>query len=120
MENSTPLGVFLLCGCTLLGLCMVFSMVRAIRGPRFTDRIVAVNLVGTITIVIMCLLSVYFDEAFLVDIAIVYALLSFIAIVVLTRLVIVRRRAQEERELAEAQNARLDTTDAARQGGDAK
>ncbi len=116
MENSTPLGVFLLCGCTVLGLCMILSMVRAIRGPRFTDRIVAVNLIGTITIVIMCLLSVYLDESFLVDVAIVYALLSFIAIVVLTRLVIVRRRAQEEKELADARLSRSGGLDAPQKG----
>ena len=60
MPNSTSLGVFLLCGCTLLAICVIASMVRAITGHRFTDRIVAVNLIGTITIVIMCLLSVYF------------------------------------------------------------
>ncbi|MBQ9833085.1 MAG: sodium:proton antiporter [Clostridia bacterium] len=73
-------------------------MIRAVKGPRFTDRIVAVNIIGTLTIIIMCILSVYFKQDFLVDIAIVYALLSFIAVVVLTRLVIVRRRAQEKKE----------------------
>lgn len=91
----------LLGACILLAIMILLALVRAIRGPRFTDRLVAVNLVGTITIIIMCLLSVYLRQAFLVDIAMVYALLSFIAIVVLTRLVLVRRRAQEEKELAE-------------------
>jgi multicomponent Na+:H+ antiporter subunit F len=102
MTGSEWLNVFLLACCVVLGILILLALLRAAKGPRFTDRIVAVNLIGTITIVIMCLLSVYFQEAFLVDIAIVYALLSFIAIVVLTRLVIVRRKAQEEREQAEA------------------
>lgn len=99
---------YLMGACIVLALLILLALVRAIRGPRFTDRLVAVNLIGTITIVIMCLLSVYFGEAFLVDIAIVYALLSFLAIVVLTRLVIVRRRAQEEKERAEAEGAAQD------------
>ena len=101
MQNSL-LFAYIPAACTALAVLILLSLIRAIRGPRFTDRIVAVNLIGTITIATMCLLSVYFDQSFLLDIAIVYALLSFIAIVVLTRLVIVRRRAQMEWEQAEA------------------
>lgn len=108
-------GVYLLGACIVLAVLILFSLVRAIRGSRFTDRIVAVNIIGTLTIIIMCILSVYFEQPFLADIAIVYALLSFIAIVVLTRLVIVRRRAQEERERAEA--AAADTTQQAKEEG---
>lgn len=98
MTDSAFLNVFLPGCCIVLGILILLALVRAVKGPRFTDRIVAVNLIGTITIIIMCILSVYFQQAFLVDIAIVYALLSFIAIVVLTRLVLVRRRAQMEKE----------------------
>jgi len=102
MIQSDFVNSYLLGACVVLGALILFSLVRAIRGSRFTDRIVAVNIIGTLTIIIMCILSVYFQQPFLADIAMVYALLSFIAIVVLTRLVIVRRRAQEERERAEA------------------
>ena len=101
MQNSI-LSAYLPAVCTVLAVLILAALVRAIMGPRFTDRIVAVNLIGTITIITMCLLSVYFNQAFLLDVAIVYALLSFIAIVVLTRLVIVRRRVQMEKEQAEA------------------
>ena len=90
--------VFLLVCCSILGVCVLACMVRAFRGPRFTDRVVAVNMIGTMTIVIMAMLSGALDADYLVDISIVYALLSFIAIVVLTRLVIIRRRGQIERE----------------------
>lgn len=95
------LSAFLMTCCIILGVLMLLSLLRAIKGPRFTDRIVGINMIGTLTIMVMCILSVYFEEAFLVDIAVVYALLSFIAIVVLTRLIIVRRRAQEEKEQRE-------------------
>lgn len=105
MSISGWLSEFLLACCIALAVGVILLLIRAIRGPRFTDRIVAVNVIGSITIVIMCLLAAYFRQAFLVDIAIVYALLSFIAIVVLTRLVLVRRRAQEERERQEAEDA---------------
>ena len=89
---------FLIFCCCVLGVGIIFCMIRAILGPRFTDRVVAVNMIGTITIAIMAILAVAMEEDFLIDICITYALLSFIAIVVLTRLVIIRRRGQIERE----------------------
>jgi multicomponent Na+:H+ antiporter subunit F len=102
MTQTGFVNTYLLGVCVVIAVLILLSLVRAIRGSRFTDRIVSVNIIGTLTIIIMSVLSVYFQQPFLADIAIVYALLSFIAIVVLTRLVIVRRRAQEERERAEA------------------
>ena len=99
---SPILHHFLMGCCILLGVGVILSMIRAVCGPRFTDRIVAVNMISTMTIVIMCILSVFLDADFLVDVCITYALLGFIAIVVLTRLVIIRRRGQQERELAES------------------
>ena len=101
--NADILSSILIGCCVILGVFIILCMIRAIKGPRFTDRIVAVNLIGTMTIITMCILSVYLKQDFLVDVAIVYALLSFIAVVVLTRLVIIRRRAQEKKE----QQARL-------------
>lgn len=94
-------GLLMLC-CCVLGVAILFCLVRAFRGPRFTDRVVAVNMIGTMTIAIMAILSVLMDEDFLIDISITYALLSFIAVVVLTRLVIIRRRGQMEREASKA------------------
>lgn len=51
---------------------------RAIRGPTMQDRVLAVNVLGTNTVVVLGLLSVGLDEPSLLDIAIVYALLNFI------------------------------------------
>lgn len=84
----------------ILAVTILCCLIRAIRGPRFTDRIVAVNMIGTMTIMLVCLLSVYFNESYLVDIAIIYAMLSFIAVVVLCRLVMNRRRVHEMEEKA--------------------
>ena len=92
--------ILIIC-CAVLAVAILFCMVRAFQGPRFTDRVVAINLIGTITIVILAILTVALDADYLIDVSISYALLSFIAIVVLMRLVIVRRRGQMEREEAE-------------------
>ena len=46
----------------------------------------------------LVLLSVWLREDFLVDVALVFALLSFLAVVVVSRLVAARRRKRPERE----------------------
>ncbi len=99
MINNNWISFFLITCCVFLSLTALSSLVRAIRGPRFTDRLMAVNMIGTMVIAMMCILSVYQNQSFLVDIAIVYALLSMMSVVVLTRLVIVRRYGQLEREM---------------------
>ena len=58
---------------------------RAIKGPKITDRIVAVNMIGTLTIIIICILAVYLKESYLVDVGLVYAMISFLAVVVLCK-----------------------------------
>lgn len=67
--------------CILICLCMV----RAIKGPTIADRIVAVNMIGTLTIMIICMLAIYLKESYLVDVAIVYAMISFLAVVILCK-----------------------------------
>ena len=80
----------------VLALLILATLVRAVLGPRFTDRIVAVNVIGTLVIAELMLLSVWLREDFLVDIALVFALLSFLAVVVASRLVIIRQRKRRE------------------------
>lgn len=69
----------------ILAILVVLCLVRAIRGPRIADRIVAVNMMGTMVIVIIAVLSVMLGEGYLVDICIIYALISFLAVIVLTK-----------------------------------
>ena len=83
-------------GAVVLALLILATLVRAVLGPRFTDRIVAVNVISTLVIAELMLLSVWLREDFLVDIALVFALLSFLAVVVASRLVIIRQRKRRE------------------------
>ncbi|MCI1930257.1 MAG: monovalent cation/H+ antiporter complex subunit F [Clostridia bacterium] len=66
---------------------VIFCLVRAVKGPRFTNRVVAVNVIGTMATAMICALSAMLHEDFLADVAIVYALLNFISVVVLCRVV---------------------------------
>ena len=42
----------------LLALLILAALVRAVRGPRFTDRIIAVNVVGTLVVAELAILAV--------------------------------------------------------------
>lgn len=75
------------CALVLLVIGIFFAFARAVRGPRFTDRIVAINMIGTMTSASICILSGYLGQTSLVDVALVYSLLSFLAVVILTHVV---------------------------------
>ncbi len=87
----------------VLGILALLSLVRAIIGPRISDRIVGVNLIGTQVIGMIVLTAVLLGEEGFVDIALVYAILNFLSVVVLTRIFIAayrRRIAKKEEEKA--------------------
>ena len=75
---------FLIAVVMILSILLFLCLVRAIIGPKIADRIVSVNMIGTITIVIIAVLTVLLDEGYLADICIIYAMISFLAVVVLT------------------------------------
>ena len=62
----------------------------------------AVNVISTLVIAELMLLSVWMREEFLVDIALVFALLSFLAVVVAARLVAERQRHRRSETVGKA------------------
>ncbi len=72
----------------LLSLCIIACLIAAIKGPSLGDRMVAANMTGTLTIIAICVLAWHLNEGWLVDVALIYAMLSFIAVVVLTKIFI--------------------------------
>ena len=81
----------------ILALCMLAVIVRLIKGPRVTDRILAVNALNTLITAAICLLSRYLGVDYLVDVALIYALLGFVVNTLLTRALIGQKR-KEDRE----------------------
>ena len=60
-------------------LCSIMAIIRVIRGPTAPDRIVGLDTINTIVIVLMVVFGAAFNEIVYIDVAIVYALLSFIS-----------------------------------------
>ena len=83
---------------TVLGISLFFSLFRSIRGPRIADRIVAVNMVGTQITIIIAVLTLMMGEGYLADVALIYTMLSFLAVVLLTKvyLGVFRERLQKK------------------------
>ena len=71
---------------SLLAVMLVLCLIRAVVGPRIADRLVAVNMMGTMVMVSIALLAVLKNEGYLMDICLIYAMISFLAVVVLTRI----------------------------------
>ena len=77
---------------------MAFALVRALKGPTIYDRILAVNVFGTKTVLAVALITYVTGHADLIDVALVYALINFIAIVAVLKLVKHRDLAAEADE----------------------
>ena len=67
----------------VLSLSIIAIFLRSIIGPRVADRIICINMIGTKIIIFICVLAGVLNESFLIDVALVYALINFISIVVL-------------------------------------
>ena len=69
---------FLAAALVILG-TVLLSLYRVLWGPSIVDRIVAANIIGTKTIVIILFTGHLFNRVeFFIDIAIVYALINFV------------------------------------------
>jgi multicomponent Na+:H+ antiporter subunit F len=73
LETALILTAIILTAATFL------CLYRAAVGPTAADRIVSINVIGTKTVVIIAVISLVFHQEFFLDVAMVYALISFIA-----------------------------------------
>ena len=94
---------------SVLAVMLLLCLIRAVIGPRIADRLVAVNMMGTIVMVMIALLAVVKDQGYLMDICLIYAMISFLAVVVLTRIYTGVYREAKEHEKRKGGNNHADT-----------
>ncbi len=75
----------MLVAAALLVVLAIAMFYRALKGPTTQDRLLAVNVLGTNTVVILALLAAGFGEPSFLDIAIIYALLNFLMSVAISK-----------------------------------
>jgi len=62
----------------LLLLLTFLCLLRAAIGPTAADRVAAINVIGTKTMVLIALVSFISGQEYFLDVAIIYALISFV------------------------------------------
>jgi multicomponent Na+:H+ antiporter subunit F len=60
---------------------MLLALIRAQRGPTIYDRILAVNVFGTKTVLLITISGFLFGRPDFLDVALVYALINFISVI---------------------------------------
>lgn len=103
---ESMISVILIVCMIVLAVCIFLCLIRAILGPRISDRIVAGNMIGTMTIIIIAMMSYLLEEEYLVDVSMLYAMISFLAVVVLSKVymgVYNERKSKEEKRRSEAE-----------------
>ena len=78
-------------------LVMLVALARAFRGPNVFDRVLAANLFGTKTVLLIAALSYLMGSPDHLDIAVVYALINFISVVGVLRITELRREQRRGR-----------------------
>lgn len=76
--------VYTLCF-AMLALSLVLATVRLLRGPSLPDRVVALELMASLTVGLVVLYSIRYQQPYFIDVAIVLALTSFMAAVGFSR-----------------------------------
>ena len=94
---------------SVLAVLLILCLIRAVIGPRIADRLVAVNMMTTMVTVIIAILAVLKNEGYLVDICLIYAMISFLAVVVLTRIYTGVYREAKETKKPEGENRHADS-----------
>lgn len=75
--------ILLLVLLAILCLFILLALVRTIIGPRTVDRAMGINMISTLSIMALADLAVLLKEVWLMDTALIYAALGFLAVVVL-------------------------------------
>ncbi|MCH8811827.1 MAG: pH regulation protein F [Gemmatimonadetes bacterium] len=61
-----------------VGIGMTLAMIRALLGPTLYDRVLALNIFGTKTVLLIAVLGFLAGRPEFLDLALVYALINFI------------------------------------------
>lgn len=64
---------------------ILLSLIRFIKGPDITDRVISFDIMTIISVSVIALIAHFAGRIIYLDVALVYALLSFLSVVVIGR-----------------------------------
>ena len=94
MENA--FRILLTVMLAVLVSAILFGLLRAILGPRKADRIMGINMIGSLTTLSIAVLSVLLKESWLLDVCLIYCLISFLTVVLLAKIKISEKQKEAE------------------------
>lgn len=74
--------------CICLGVAIITTLIRSITAKTIIGRFIGINMLTTIVLAVICILTLFLKEVYLPDIALIYALLSCIAVILLSKIYI--------------------------------
>lgn len=89
-DGLFTLDTILLGAAAIIVIFAIGLLYRVAKGPTMEDRVIAINAVGTNTVVVLALLAAGLDQPGFLDIAIVYALLNFLASIAISKFIVER------------------------------
>ncbi len=72
----------------VISLALCVMLFRSVKGPGVTDRLLSINMVGTLVIAGIVILSRLLREAWLLDVALIYTMISLVSTLILARVLI--------------------------------
>lgn len=97
-DANTIQKIILTFSAVFLSVTIFICLMRATLGPRFSDRIIAASITGTKIILLIAVLALIIGNDYLADICLIYAIISFLSIVVLARSVIEKKEEKENHD----------------------
>ena len=72
--------------CIGLSIAALIAIIRSITTKTITGRFIGINIVTTVVLMAILVLTLLLNEGYLLDVALVYALLSCVALIVLSKI----------------------------------
>lgn len=92
MKYDAAVQTLLTISMVVLSAGVLACLIRAIIGPTHADRLIAANMTGTQVICLICIVAARTGEHAFTDVALIFAMFSFLGAAVLVRIVTERRK----------------------------
>jgi len=80
---------------------MALALVRALLGPTIYDRLLAANMFGTKTVLLLSVVAFLYGRPDFLDLALVYALINFIGVIAVLEFIRLREDSNDARQGAD-------------------
>lgn len=98
MIHSSPILFGLATSAAFILAGSLFSFIRLVKGPTLANRVVALDYLTILSVSVIALFALYFNYPAYLDIGIVLALLSFVAVIAFARFIAYRQQHGEFKE----------------------